>query len=41
MNELEDDPPVRGRKLLSKIYQRCNVATYEPARPEEALQDPK
>ena len=26
LDEREDDPPVRGTQLLSKIYQRCNVA---------------
>lgn len=41
MNELEDDTLVKRRRLLSEIYQICNVAIYEPARPEEALQDPK
>ena len=40
-NELEDDLPIRGKRLLSDIYQRCNVAIYEPASCEEALKDPK
>ena len=40
-NELEDDPPVRGTRLLSDIYQRCNIAFYEPAGYEEALKDCK
>ncbi|CAJ2666383.1 unnamed protein product [Trifolium pratense] len=40
-NELEDDPPIRGTRLLSDIYQRCNVAVCEPACCEEALKDPK
>ena len=26
-----DDAPVRGTRLLSDIYQRCNVAVCEPA----------
>ena len=26
LDEREDDPPVRGTRLLSKIYHRCNVA---------------
>uniref|UniRef100_M1C9C0 Uncharacterized protein n=1 Tax=Solanum tuberosum TaxID=4113 RepID=M1C9C0_SOLTU len=39
--EQEDDHPVKGRKLLSDIYQRCNVAIYEPAGPVKAFQDPK
>ncbi|XP_024441578.1 uncharacterized protein LOC112324164 [Populus trichocarpa] len=38
-NEQEDEPPIRGTKLLSDIYQRCNVAIYEPAGYEEALKD--
>jgi len=41
MNELEDDHPVRGRRLLLEIYQGCNVTIYESTSPEEALQDPK
>ena len=28
-DELEDDPPVRGKRLLSDVYQRCNVAICE------------
>ena len=40
-NELEDDPPIRGTKLLSDIYQRCNVAICEPACCEEVLKDLK
>ena len=40
-NELEDDLPIRGKRLLSDIYQRCNVAIYEPASCEETLKDPK
>ena len=41
MNNLKDDLLVRGRRLLSEIYQRCSVDIYEPTSPEEALQDPK
>ena len=26
LNELEDDPSIRGTRLLSDIFQRCNVA---------------
>ncbi|XP_044484689.1 uncharacterized protein LOC123210412 [Mangifera indica] len=40
-NELIDDPPIRGTRSLSNIYQRCNVALCEPADHEEALKDPK
>lgn len=40
-NELEDDPPIRGTRLLLDIYQRCNVVIYEPSCCEEARKDPK
>ena len=40
-NELEDDPPISGTRLLSDIYQRCNIAFYKPTRYEEALKDSK
>ncbi|WVY90883.1 hypothetical protein V8G54_036397 [Vigna mungo] len=30
-NEDVDDEPVRGTRLLSDIYQRCNVAVMEPS----------
>jgi len=40
-NELEDDPSIRGTRLLSDIYQRCNIAFYESAGYEEALKDSK
>ena len=30
-DELIDDAPVRGTRLLSDIYERCNVAVLEPA----------
>lgn len=36
-----DDAPVRGTKLLTDIYQSCNVAVLEPAKFEEAKNDPK
>ncbi|KAI4328670.1 hypothetical protein L6164_021005 [Bauhinia variegata] len=47
--ELEDtidDPPVRGTRLLSDIYQRsnaaiCNIAVCEPASVEEAVMKEK
>ncbi|TYK23207.1 retrovirus-related Pol polyprotein from transposon TNT 1-94 [Cucumis melo var. makuwa] len=35
-NEIVDDAFVRGTKLLSDIYERCNVAVYEPANYVEA-----
>lgn len=40
-DELVDDPPVRGTRLLSDIYERCNVAVLEPAGYWEAKEDPK
>lgn len=40
-NELEDDPLIRDTRLLSDIYQRCNVAVCKPSCCEEALKDPK
>ena len=40
-NELENDLPIKGKRLLFDIYQICNVAIYEPASCEEALKDPK
>ncbi|XP_068466836.1 uncharacterized protein [Phaseolus vulgaris] len=29
-SEMEDDPPIKGNRLLSDIYHRCNVAICEP-----------
>ena len=40
-NELVDDLPIRGTRLLSDIYQQSNVAVCEPAGHDEALQDKK
>ena len=31
LEELMDDTPVRGTGSLVDIYQRCNVAVFEPA----------
>ncbi|KAF2320970.1 hypothetical protein GH714_032279 [Hevea brasiliensis] len=39
-NEDIDDQPVRGTRLLSEIYQKCNVAILEPAGFEEAISNP-
>jgi len=36
-----DEAPVRGTKLLTNIYQSCNVAVLEPAEFEEAKNDRK
>jgi transposase InsO family protein len=38
-NEMVDDVPVRGTRLLSDVYQRCNIAVCEPAGFEEAKLD--
>lgn len=34
--DLVDDPPVRGTRLMSDIYQRCNTVICEPTSYEEA-----
>jgi len=36
-----DDPAVRGTRLLSDIYEKCNVAVLEPENFAEAKMDPK
>ena len=36
LDVLVDDAPVRGTRLLSDIYQRCNVAVCEPAELHDA-----
>ncbi|KAA8550126.1 hypothetical protein F0562_001810 [Nyssa sinensis] len=38
-NDLVDDSPVRVTRLLSDIYQRCNIAVCEPAGYEDAKKD--
>ncbi|KAL0547185.1 hypothetical protein IC582_017113 [Cucumis melo] len=38
-NEIVDDASVRGTRLLSDIYERCNVAVCEPANYAEAKKD--
>ena len=35
--EEEEDHPVRGTRLLSNIYSRCNLAATEPTNVEEAM----
>nr|KYP38814.1 Retrovirus-related Pol polyprotein from transposon TNT 1-94 [Cajanus cajan] len=40
-DENVDDPPVRRTRLLSYIYERCNVAILEPANFFEVEKDPK
>ena len=36
-----DDAPVRGKRSLSEIYQRCNVVVFKPGDFWEAEKDPK
>jgi len=36
---MTDDTPVRGTRSLFNVYQRCNIAVYEPADFEEAKLD--
>ncbi|PKI40625.1 hypothetical protein CRG98_038974 [Punica granatum] len=38
---MTDDEPVRGTRPLAEIYQRSNVAVFEPANFEEAYEDQK
>ncbi|KAA0042873.1 Retrovirus-related Pol polyprotein from transposon TNT 1-94 [Cucumis melo var. makuwa] len=40
-DELVDDVPIRGTRLLSKVYERSNVAILVPAGYEEAKRDMK
>ncbi|PKI79077.1 hypothetical protein CRG98_000558 [Punica granatum] len=40
-DEMIDDEPVRGTRPLAEIYQRSNVAVFEPANFEEAYEDQK
>ena len=32
-----DDEPIRGTRTLTEIYERSNIAIYEPAEFEEAV----
>ena len=38
-NVMTDDTPIRGTRLLSDVYQRCNIVVCEPADFEEAKMD--
>lgn len=38
-DDLVDDQPIRGTRSLFDIYERCNVAVFEPAGYEEAKMD--
>ena len=41
LDENIDDIPVKGTKSLYNIYQRCNVAVFEPVGFNEAVEDKK
>jgi len=36
-SEMEDDPPIKGNRLLSNIYHTCNVAICEPVDHKEPV----
>jgi hypothetical protein len=36
---MTDDTPIRGTRLLSNVYQRCNIVVCKPADFEEAKMD--
>ena len=38
-NGMVDDVPIRGTRLLSNVYQRCNIAICEPADYEDAMKN--
>ena len=38
-NDMVDDVPIRGTRLLSDVYQRCNIAACEPTDHEEAMKN--
>jgi len=40
-SEMENVPPIKGNRLLSNIYHKCNVAVCEPADHKEVINDPK
>jgi len=40
-NEMVDDIPIRGTRLLSDVYQRCNIAVCDPTDFNEAKLDKK
>jgi len=39
--KLVDDASIRGTRLLSNVYDRCNVAILEPEGYHEAMENPK
>ena len=38
-NDMVDDVPIRGTRLLSDVYQRCNIVVCEPTYYEEAMKN--
>jgi hypothetical protein len=38
-NVMTDDTPIKGTRLLSNVYQRCNIAVCEPEDFKEAKMD--
>ncbi|RVW20148.1 Retrovirus-related Pol polyprotein from transposon RE1 [Vitis vinifera] len=38
-NDMVDDVPIRGTRLLSDVYQRCNIAACEPTDHQEAMKN--
>ncbi|KAA0039658.1 Retrovirus-related Pol polyprotein from transposon TNT 1-94 [Cucumis melo var. makuwa] len=41
LDELVDDVPIRGTRLLSEVYERSNIVVLQPAGCEEAKRDMK
>ena len=41
VDDVINDEPIRGTRSLTKIYQMCNMAVFEPAGYDEAVKDPK
>ena len=38
-NDMVDDVPVKGMRLLSNVYQRCSIVVCEPTDYEEAIKN--
>ena len=38
-NDMVDDVPIKGTRLFSDVYQRCNIAICEPADYEAAMKN--
>ncbi|KAL6339550.1 hypothetical protein AAG906_034635 [Vitis piasezkii] len=41
VDDVINDEPIKGTRSLTKIYQMCNMAVFEPAGYDEAVKDPK